>query len=118
MANKGLSMRNVREVLRLHHVAGLSGRAIARSLKVPPVTVKRDIRRAEEAGPGWPLPESLDDAALERRRLPGTGSVPGSCGCANGAKRSTASECTICSTKLNMRSEPAGGRRVKHRLRQ
>ena len=28
MANKGLSMRKVREVLRLHHVAGLSGRAM------------------------------------------------------------------------------------------
>ena len=57
MANRGLSMRKVREVLRLHYVAGLSGRAIARSLKLSPVTVKRYIRRAEEAGLGWPLPE-------------------------------------------------------------
>ena len=70
MANKGLSMRKVREVLRLHHVAGLSGRAIARSLKVSPVTVRRYIRRAEEQGLGWPLPESLDDAQLERRVFP------------------------------------------------
>ena len=77
MANKGLSMRKVREVLRLHHVAGLSGRAIARGLKISPVTVKRYIRRAEEAGLGWPLPESLNDAALERRLLPGAVSVPG-----------------------------------------
>ena len=52
MANKGLSMRKVREVLQLHHVAGLSGRAIARSLKLSPVTVKRYIGRAEEAGLG------------------------------------------------------------------
>ena len=50
---------------------------IARSLKVSPVTVKRYSRRAEEAGLGWPLPESLDDAALERRLLPGAVSVPG-----------------------------------------
>ena len=77
MANKGLSMRKVREVLRLHHVAGLSGRAIARSLKLSPVTVKRYVRRAEEAGLGWPLPESLDDAQLERRLLPGAVSMPG-----------------------------------------
>ena len=77
MANKGLSMRKVREVLRLHHVAGLSGRAIARSLKVSPVTVTRYIRRAEEAGLSWPLPESLDDAQLERRLLPGAASMPG-----------------------------------------
>ena len=77
MANKGLSMRKVREVLRLHHVAGLSGRAIARSLKLSPVTVTRYVRRAEEAGLSWPLPESLDDAQLERRLLPGAASMPG-----------------------------------------
>ena len=58
MANKGLSMRKVREVLRLHHVAGLSGRAIARSLKVSPATARKYIDRAEEQGLGWPLPES------------------------------------------------------------
>ena len=67
-------MRKVREVLRLHHVAALSGRAIARSLKLSPVTVTRDIRRAEDAGLSWPLPESLDDAQLERRLLPGAAS--------------------------------------------
>ena len=77
MANKGLSMRKVREVLRLHHVAGLSGRAIARSLKLSPTTVKRYIGRAEEAGLSWPLPESLDDTQLERRLLPVAVSMPG-----------------------------------------
>ena len=71
MANKGLSMRKVREVLRLHYAAGLSTRAIARSLKVSPATVGKYIRRAEEQGLSWPLPEPLDDAALERRLFPG-----------------------------------------------
>ena len=70
VANKGLSMRKVREVLRLHHIAGLSSRAIARSLKVSPVTVRRYVRRAEEQGLGWPLADSLDDAQLERRLFP------------------------------------------------
>ncbi len=32
MASKRLSMRKIREVLRLHHVASMSGRAIARSI--------------------------------------------------------------------------------------
>ena len=50
--------------------AGLSGRAIARSLKISPVTVRRYVSRAEELGLGWPLPESLDDAELERRLFP------------------------------------------------
>ena len=70
VANKGLSMRKVREVLRLHYAAGLSTRAIARSLKVSPATVGKYIRRAEVQGLSWPLPEPLDDAALERRLFP------------------------------------------------
>ena len=63
-------MRKVREVLRLHYAAGLSTRAIARSLKVSPATVGKYIRRAEVQGLSWPLPEPLDDAALERRLFP------------------------------------------------
>ena len=64
-------MRKMREVLRLHYSAGLSIRAIARTLKASPSTVREYILRAQEQGLAWPLPESLDDAQLERRRLPG-----------------------------------------------
>ena len=63
-------MRKVREVLRLHYAAGMSLRAVARSLKVSPATVGKCIRRAEAQGLGWPLPDSLDDAGLERRLFP------------------------------------------------
>ena len=63
-------MRKVREVLRLHYATGMSLRAVARSLKVSPATVGRCIRRAEAQGLGWPLPDSLDDAGLERRLFP------------------------------------------------
>ena len=70
MAIKGLSVRKVREVLRLHHFACLSGREIARFLNVSPVTVRRYIRRAEKQGLGWPLSESLDNAELDRRLFP------------------------------------------------
>ena len=62
-------MRKVREVLRLYHAAGLSIRAIARSVGVSPTTAGDYVRRAERAGLTWPLPESLDDAALGRRLL-------------------------------------------------
>ena len=91
MANKGLSMRKVRELLRLHHVAGVSARAIARSLQVSPVTVRRYVRRAEEQGLGWPLADSLDDAQLERRlfsRRRRRAAAPGRC---RSGHRSTAS---------------------------
>ena len=68
-------MRKVREVLRLHYATGMSLRAIARSLKVSPAVpakagMGRCIRRAEAQGLGWPLPDSLDDAGLERRLFP------------------------------------------------
>ena len=63
-------MRQVREVLRLYYAAGMSARAIARSLKVSPATVGKCIRRAEARGVSWPLPDSVDDAGLERRLFP------------------------------------------------
>ena len=63
-------MRKVREVLRLYYAAGMSARVIARSLKVSPATVGKCIRRAEARGVSWPLPDSVDDAGLERRLFP------------------------------------------------
>jgi len=65
MSAERLSMRKVREVLRLQS-AGLSPRQIARSLLVGRTTVVDYQRRAKLAGITWPLPETLDDEALER----------------------------------------------------
>ena len=63
MAFKRLSMRKIHRVLRLFLEAGLSIRAIARSLQVSPSTVGDYIRRARTAGLSWPLPERLDERA-------------------------------------------------------
>ena len=63
-------MRKIREVLRLYFAAALSVRAMARSLRVSPSTVGDYLRRAEVAGLTWPLPDSVDDAGLERRLFP------------------------------------------------
>ena len=63
-------MRKIREVLRLYFAAALSIRAIARSLGTSPSTVGDYLRRAEVAGLSWPVPESVDDAELERRLFP------------------------------------------------
>ncbi|HEY8531698.1 MAG TPA: IS21 family transposase [Limnochorda sp.] len=65
MAQRGVSMRKIREILRLHHVAKLGVRAIGRSLGLSHSTVAEVLRRAEAAGLSWPLPEEMDDAALE-----------------------------------------------------
>lgn len=63
-------MRKIREVLRLFFAADLTIRAIARSIQSSPSTVGDYVRRAKVAGLGWPLPDELDDAALERRLFP------------------------------------------------
>jgi transposase len=70
MANKRKSMRKIRQVLRLSWEAGLAKRQVARSLSMSPITVAEYLRRAERAGLSWPLPEQLDDRALEAKLFP------------------------------------------------
>ncbi len=65
MPQEGLSMRKVREILRLRLGVGLSSRQVARSCNVSSSTVLEYEKHAREAGLSWPLPEDLDDAALE-----------------------------------------------------
>jgi transposase len=60
-----ISMRKIRDALRLSLGEGLSLRDVASSLQVPFTTVGDHVRRAKAAGLGWPLPEGLDDDALE-----------------------------------------------------
>jgi hypothetical protein len=69
MAQQRLPMRKIRDVLRLS-AAGLSKRQIAASLGIGPTAAGACLRRAREAGVGWPLPDDLDDAAMERRLYP------------------------------------------------
>ena len=69
MPTERLSMRKLKEILRLH-AAGHSQHQISRSCGVARSTVAQYIQRAEAAGLPWPLPESLDQAALERRLFP------------------------------------------------
>jgi transposase len=66
MANRSISMRMAREILRLYFGLHLKKRQIGRACGVAPSTVIDYIQRAEDAGISWPLPEDLDDAALER----------------------------------------------------
>ena len=67
MPAQRLSMRQVRNVLRLTWACGLSDRKIAHSLRVSRPTVAEYVRRAQAAGLSWPLPDALDDTALEGR---------------------------------------------------
>ena len=69
MARKRLSMRKIKEALRLK-AAGLSCRAIARSCLIGKETVREYLGRAAEAGLSWPLPEGLSEEELESRLFP------------------------------------------------
>ncbi|MCR5880230.1 IS21 family transposase [Phenylobacterium sp. J367] len=71
MPSERLSMRRIRELLRLRFEVGLSTRLIASSLGISKGAVSDYLQRAQVAGLGWPLPEALDDTALERRLFPG-----------------------------------------------
>jgi transposase len=62
-------MRKIKDVLRLH-AAGRSARQIGPSVGVSRSTVADYLRRAEVAGLSWPLPDGLDEEALERRLFP------------------------------------------------
>ena len=65
-----LSMRKIREVLRLKHEQGLTHRAVAQACAIGVGTVTLYVRRATALGLGWPLPAALDDAMLEARLFP------------------------------------------------
>lgn len=72
MANKRLSMRKIREVLRLCWEKNLSARQTAESCAVSRGTVRNILDRAERSGLAWPLPDGLDDASLENLLFPST----------------------------------------------
>jgi transposase len=60
-------MRRLRELFRLKYDAGLPHRAIAQACGVGLGTVTAYLQRATAAGLTWPIPDDLDDAALEAR---------------------------------------------------
>ena len=70
MSQERLTMRKIREVLRLKWECGLTNRAIARSCSISHSTVGEYLRRAKEAGLSWPIPADLDEDALFRLLFP------------------------------------------------
>jgi transposase len=73
MPAKRSAMRQIREVLRLKMQAHLSHQQIAVATRLSKGAVSNYVKRAIAACLGWPLPEQLDDAALERLLFPPIG---------------------------------------------
>src|ERR1700760_3722355 len=70
MPTERLSMRKIRDVVRLKFESGLSERVIARALSLSNGSVNAYLQRVRMAGLRWPLPADLDDGALERLLFP------------------------------------------------
>jgi transposase len=70
MPTERLSMRRIRDVLRLKHENGLSSRTIATSLGISKGAVGDYLHRARTAGLVWPLAEEMTDTNLERLLFP------------------------------------------------
>ena len=70
MPGERLSMRQIREVLRLRFASKLPQRAIAKSLGLSQGAVSGYLSRARAASLVWPLSEDLDDAQLEALLFP------------------------------------------------
>jgi transposase len=66
------AMRKIRDVLRLTYGERLSRRQVSASTGIPVTTISEHLGRAKAAGIGWPLPDDIDDTALEAALFPPT----------------------------------------------
>ena len=67
MPTNRVTMRQIRETLRLHLQAGLSYSEIARALKISKSAAGKYVSMARAAGVDWDLAQTLSDEALEAR---------------------------------------------------
>jgi len=74
MSNDRLTMRRIREVLRLHDQV-LSKRRIAQAIGISPTTVGEYVRRAQSAGLTFLAADGLDDARLEAMLFSSTAQI-------------------------------------------
>lgn len=66
MTQERLTLRKIREILRLKQETGLSNRAIAGACKISNSTVGEYLRRAKKAGLNWPLPEISEEELYQK----------------------------------------------------
>lgn len=75
---KRLSMKKIREVLRLRATLSLSAEKIAYATSIGETTVRRYLFLANKVGISWPLPEGMDDDQLEKLLYPSIKTVKAS----------------------------------------
>jgi hypothetical protein len=70
MPQNRVTMRKIREILRLAWSYGQTRQSIAASCGMGKTTVTDTLYRASAAGQSWPLPSDLDDERLESLLYP------------------------------------------------
>jgi transposase len=70
MPAERVSMRKIRDALRLTHALGMSRRRVGEATGIGKTAVGEYVRRAAVVGLSWPIPDEIDDAELERRLFP------------------------------------------------
>jgi transposase len=70
MAANRITMRKIREVLRLRFEASLSVRQINASTKISVGAIQKLLTKANQLSLSWPLPDSLDDVELAKLFYP------------------------------------------------
>jgi transposase len=70
MPTKRLTMRKIREILRLRYDCKLTYGQIATSCRIGRSTASDYLERFKAASLGWPLPSDVDDARLEQLLFP------------------------------------------------
>jgi hypothetical protein len=90
-------MRKIVDVLRLKFEAGLSHERIAAATQVSKGAVTKYVRRALDAGLGWPLPAEMDEARLEALLFPHAAPV---------VERRAAPDSPTCTRNSSARASP------------
>lgn len=70
MAKERISMRKIKEVLRLRYERGLSMRKVAICCNLGRSTTREYFRRFKAAGLSWPPPEEITEELLEKKLFP------------------------------------------------
>ena len=70
MPAERVSMKKIRDVLRLTFELRMSRRKVSAATGIGRTAVTDYVQRAGAAGLGWPLPVGLDDTGLERLLFP------------------------------------------------
>jgi len=78
VTTKRITMRKIRDVLRLRLEAGLSIRQISASTKTSVGAIQKLFSRAEALQLAWPLPGEMDDTRLASLFYPGADTTPSS----------------------------------------